>query len=111
MTWQEYQEAVAILYERAEGIGEVRRDVRIPDKVTGQPRQIDVLIELGSKGHTVKILIDAKFHSSKIDVKNVDEVLALSDAVNACKAVIVSANGWTEPAFRRATFSNMVYHA
>ena len=83
MTWQEYQEAVAQLYEQAEGIGDVKRDVRIPDKVTGQPRQVDVLIELGTKGHEVRILIDAKFYSDKINVKQVEEILALADAVKA----------------------------
>ncbi len=39
MEWQEYQEAAAILYEQAEGIGVVCRNVLLPDKVTG-PRAI-----------------------------------------------------------------------
>ena len=39
MTWQEYQEAVAQLYEQLDDLGEVQRSVTIPDKVTGQPRQ------------------------------------------------------------------------
>ena len=41
MTWQEYQEAVAVLYEQADGFGNVIRNVMVPDKITGQPRQID----------------------------------------------------------------------
>jgi hypothetical protein len=61
MEWQEYQEAVAILYEQAEGIGVVCRNVLLPDKVTGQMRQIDVLIELEANGHQISILVDAKF--------------------------------------------------
>lgn len=107
MTWQEYQEAVALLYEQAEGLGDVRRDVRIPDKVTGQPRQIDVLIELSAKGHSVNIVVDAKFRSEKIDVKDVEEVVALADAVNACKAIVVCTNGWTAPAERKAAHVNL----
>jgi hypothetical protein len=39
MERQEYQEAVANLYEQTEGIGVVRRNVPLPDKVTGQMRQ------------------------------------------------------------------------
>lgn len=107
MTWQEYQEAVSLLYEQAAGIGEVKRNVLIPDKVTGQNRQVDTLIELEAKGHAVRILVDAKFHSDKIDVKEVEGVLALADAVNACKAIIVCSNGWTEPAEIKAIHSNM----
>jgi hypothetical protein len=107
MEWQEYQAAVAILYEQAEGIGVVRRNVLLPDKVTGQMRQIDVLIELEAKGHPISILVDAKFRKGKLDIKDIDGVLALADAVNASKSVIVAANGWTGPAETKAKFCNM----
>jgi len=66
MTWQEYQEAVAVLYEQAEGFGNVRRNVMVPDKITGQSRQIDVLIEIEAKGHSLKMVVDAKFHTTPI---------------------------------------------
>lgn len=102
MTWQEYQEAVALLYEQAEGFGHVSRNVLVPDKVTGQPRQVDVLIEIEAKGHSLKLMVDAKFHSVPIDVREVEAVLALADAVGANKAVIVAANGWTDPAKTKA---------
>ena len=50
--------AVARLYEQASGIGEIRRNVFLPDRVTGQARQIDVLLDVAARGHTVRILID-----------------------------------------------------
>ncbi|WP_158545015.1 restriction endonuclease [Dyella monticola] len=102
MKWQEYQEAVAVLYEQADGFGNVKRNVMVPDKITGQPRQIDVLIEIEAKGHSLKLLVDAKFHADPIDVKQIESVLALADAVGANKAIIVAANGWTEPAEKKA---------
>jgi hypothetical protein len=92
----------AILYEQAEGIGVVRRNVLLPDKVTGQMRQIDGLIELEVKGHQIWILVDAKFRKDKLDVKDIEDVLALVEAVNASKSVIVAANGWTGPAETKA---------
>jgi hypothetical protein len=98
MNWQEYQEAVACFYEQLDGFGEVRRNVYIPDKVTRQKRQIDVLVELKAKGHSLSVVIDAKFHRDPIDVKIIEEIAALADAVGASKAVVVAANGWTEPA-------------
>lgn len=102
MTWQEYQEAVAILYEEAEGLGEVKRNLMIPDRVTGQNRQVDALLEIETKGHSLKVLIDAKFHADPIDVKEVESVAALADAVGACKSIVVALNGWTEPAMRKS---------
>lgn len=107
MDWREYQDIVGHVYEQAEGIGTVHRNVTRPDKVTGQPRQIDTLIEIEAKGHSISVLIDAKFHKDKVDVKTVEEVLALADAVGANKAVIVCSNGWTEPAQKRAEFSGL----
>jgi len=106
MTWQEYQEAVAQLYEQLDDLGSIRRSVTIPDKVTGQPRQIDVLVEIEAYGHYLRIVVDAKFHGEKIDVKDVEEVVALAGSVRASQAVIVAANGWTEPAAKKAEFQN-----
>lgn len=102
MTWQEYQEAVAVFYEQIEGVGTVLRDQRIPDRDTGQHRQVDTLLTLKTKGHSISVLIDAKFHSEPIDVKSIEEVAALANAVGACKSVIVASNGWTEPAIKKA---------
>lgn len=102
MTWQDYQEAVAEFYEQIDDFGNVRRNVMVPDKITGQPRQIDELIEIEAKGHSLRMLVDAKFHATPIDVREVESVLALADAVGAHKAIVVAANGWTEPAKRKA---------
>ena len=107
MDWQEYQEAVALHYEQKEGKGSVCRNIFIPDKVTGQRRQVDVLIEIEERGHKLKILIDAKYRKEKLDVKDIEEVLALADAVGASKAVIVAANGWTRPAEVKAKASDL----
>lgn len=102
MTWQEYQEAVAVLYDQTDGFGNVRRNVMVPDKITSQPRQIDVLIEINAKGHSLMMIVDAKFHAAPIDVREIESVLALSHAVGANKAIVVAANGWTEPAKKKA---------
>lgn len=103
MNWQEYQEAAARLYEQAEGIGEVRRNVFLPDIVTGQARQVDVLLEVPAKGHLLRVLIDAKFRARKLDVTVVEGVIELARAVGVNKAVLVAVNGWTGPAEIKAT--------
>lgn len=102
MSWQEYQEAVALFYEQVNGFGNVKRNVMVPDKITGQPRQIDVLIEIEAKGYPLKMVVDAKFHSAPVNVREVESIIALADAVGANKAILVVANGWTEPAKKKA---------
>jgi len=98
MKWQEYQEAVGIMYEQMSEMGNVLKNITIPDRVTGQARQIDVWWEFKAAGHTIKILVDAKMRKSKLDVKDVEEILALAKSVRADKAIIVTNNEWTLPA-------------
>lgn len=107
MTWQEYQEAVGILYEQMAEIGAVSKNIMIPDKVTGQNRQIDVWWEIPLGNHTFKVLVDAKKRNSKVDVKDVEEIEMLANAVSADKAIIVTNSEWTEPAKTRADFSGL----
>ncbi|WP_103068448.1 restriction endonuclease [Aquimarina sediminis] len=107
MKWQEYQEAVGQLYEQMAEFGVVKKNITIPDRVTGQARQIDVWWEMKIENHSFKILIDAKKRKEKIDVKDVEEIMMLAQSVNADKAIIVTNNEWTEPAEKRAKFDGM----
>ncbi|NDV43077.1 restriction endonuclease [Flagellimonas sediminis] len=107
MKWQEYQEAVGQLYDQMDGLGTVRKNITIPDRVTGQPRQVDVWWEIKLENHTFKILIDAKKRKGKIDVKDVEEIMMLAQSVNADKAIIVTNNEWTIPAEIRAKFDGL----
>jgi len=103
MNWKDFQDAVAVLYERAEGMGTVTRDVRIRDKVTGQPRQLDVVVEIVSRGgHLLRVVIDAKFRKRRLDVKDVEEFIGLVQAVGAHKGVLAASSGWTRSAAQRA---------
>jgi len=107
MDWQEYQEIIADMYATAEGIGRIYKNITRRDKVTGQPRQIDAWMEIETKGHVLNVLIDAKFRKAKVDVKDVEEVLALGEAVGADKCIMVLSNGWPNPAARKASASRM----
>ena len=108
LTWQQYQNLVLQLYKEAQGIGIVRGNVKIPDKLTGQLRQVDCWLEVSIKGHhTVSILIDAKYHKNKINVNHVEGVSELAKSVGANKAIIVCSNGWTNPAAIKAKFMGM----
>jgi hypothetical protein len=102
MTWQEYQDAVAVLHEEMDGIGRIKRNVYLPDIYTGQPRQIDVLLEMKERGHSLKIHIDAKFYATPLDVRDVEATKSLSDAVGITKTVIVAPNGFSDPAKKKA---------
>jgi putative restriction endonuclease len=69
---------------------------------TGSLRQVDVWWEVSLADHIIRVLIDAKFRAGMVDVKDVEEVTSLAQAVGAHKAVIVAAHGWTDSALVKA---------
>ena len=107
MTWQEYQQAVSKMYETMTDMGIVKHNIRIPDKITGQKRQIDTWWEIKINGHRINVLIDAKYRKGKIDIKDLEEVEALAASVKAHKIIIVTNKGWTKPAMKKANFCDI----
>lgn len=107
MTWQEYQLATSKFYEKIESFGKITHNVQIPDRLTGQNRQIDVWAEFNVGDHTITMLIDAKYRKSKLDIKDVEEVESLGRAVRANKIAIMTSCGWSEPAEKYAKLSSI----
>jgi len=102
MNWQKYQEAVGKYYWHIGTKGDFRENVYIADIVTGTTRQIDALLTITEGGHTLKIVIDAKFRKKAINVRDIESVAALCNSVGGNKAVIVASNGWSSSAMRKA---------
>lgn len=107
MKWQEYQNAVGELYDRIKEMGEVKRSIMLPDKETGSNRQVDAWWQMKIAGHQFNILIDAKMRSVPLDVKDIEEVIALANAVNADKAIIVTNSGVNDFAAKKASINRM----
>ena len=112
MKSREYEDAVAEIYRGAKSQGAtVCKNVRMPDRITGQARQVDCWIEVPVTGlgedHVLKLLVDAKRYRSTVDVRDVEAVLALGEAVGADKCILICLNGWTKPAEKRARFSGL----
>lgn len=106
--WQKYEEAASKLFEQLNAGGELRRNVSLPDRDTGRARQVDLWweVELAPEVR-IRVLVDAKFRKRPIDVREVEAVCALGNAVGADKCVVVVANGWTEPAAEKARRSGI----
>lgn len=65
-------------------------------------RQCDVIVKQKIKGNEQLILVDAKYYSKKIDIKCVEEFLAMARDINADKGILVTPIGYTELAYERA---------
>jgi len=71
-------------------------------RLSGTERQIDLPIEEQVCDWSFRIAIDAKYHNRRIDVKDVEEFLGLVQDIGAHKGVMVSTEGYSEAAVKRA---------
>ncbi|AGG87596.1 restriction endonuclease [Rhodanobacter denitrificans] len=102
--WKLYERLVArMLVEQLETDLCVTPNAYIVGRITGVPRQIDVLIETRhDTDNSRRIIVDAKKRSRKIDVKDVESFRGLMEDVGATHGYLVSPAGYTKAAGKRA---------
>jgi hypothetical protein len=103
--WQVYERIVAAM--QAEGAGmehSVTPNAKIRGCITGILRQIDVLVDArwADEDLTERVIVDAKMHRSKVDVKDIEAFEGMMKDCRANRGIIVCANGYTPAAKRRA---------
>ena len=78
-------------------------NARIIGRKSLKPRQIDVLIDARwSDDLSRRIIIDAKLHKSKLDIKDVESFEGMMSDCEAEHGILVCQSGWSEGAQRRA---------
>jgi len=98
---KKYEEITTEIYKLISPKSNVKHDQRIKGK-SGVLRQVDILIEDCIASHPIRIAVDCKYYSSKVDINDVAVVWDIVDDVHANLGVIVSNAGFTKGALRRA---------
>lgn len=80
----------------------VRESVMLTDKTTGEPREVDVLVEGTMGGERIAIAIEVRDHARKPGVQWVEEVRGKYADLPVDKVVMVSRSGFTAAALRKA---------
>lgn len=84
----------------------VTPNARLMGRISGRSRQIDVLIDLRhDTNNSRRVIVDAKRHKRKIDVKEVEAFQGLMQDVGATHGYLVCPNGHTKSAEKRAQSS------
>lgn len=104
MNWQEYEIYITRHLKRAFPETSITHNVRVTGVVSKVQRQIDILITQKVAGFEVNIVVDCKYFSTKIDVKEVDAFVGFLEDVRASKGILITHTGYTEAAFNRATY-------
>lgn len=97
-----FQSLVRALHQQAPSGAQVRESVELQDRVTGQLREVDVVIELDVRGHPVVVSIECVDRKRPAGVPWVDQMIEKHTDLSTNKLVLVSASGFTDPAIRKA---------
>jgi hypothetical protein len=82
----------------------VQKNVFIKDKITGKPRQIDVLITINEGHHKMLISIECKDYSRKVGVNLIEAFKTKCENTGIAKGIYVSVLGFSSPALIKAKF-------
>jgi len=99
-------EKVIAAIERAIGH---RSDVKVtspahlPDRVTGQPREHDVLLEIAAAHRTIRVALECRDRSRKITVNDVEGFSEKCRDTTVDRGVIVSPKGFSKTALLKAS--------
>lgn len=104
--WKLYEETILQHFQEVYTDCKVEGNQKIIGINSKRSRQIDILISGDFAGFPIKIVIDCKHFSSKIDVKIVESFIGMLADVKASKGVIITNVGYTKAAIERAKFDS-----
>ncbi len=102
MDWKEYQDEVHQNLLEAYPLADISYDIKLPGRYSKTSRQIDVLIE--NKSTHLKIIVDAKYFSRRVDVKCVESFISMVHDIGAEKGLLITQKGYSKAAINRAYY-------
>jgi hypothetical protein len=102
MNWKEYEKEILSSFENLYRDCKISFDQKIIGKYSEIERQIDVLIEGNILNERIKIIVDGKNYSKKLDVKAVDSFISMAKDVEATHGILITNHGYSEGAYKRA---------
>ena len=79
----------------------------IKDRITGQLREVDILIEHNVGTSNIKIVIECRDRTSIQDTQWIEQIHTKLNDINIHKAIVVSSSRFTQPAIEKAKFYNI----
>lgn len=104
MNWKDYEKEIHDYFAKAYPNADISHDVKVKGRYSQTERQIDILIEDYVAGNRIRIVVDGKFFSQKIDVKNVEMFIGMLNDCEVNKGLLITQEGFSEAAIKRAHY-------
>lgn len=102
MHWRDYEKEIFEQFKTLYPQAEISQNVRVVGRYSKVEREIDILVEDYVAGNRMRIIVDGKFFSQKIDVKAVEMFIGMLNDCEANKGLLISQKGFSKAAINRA---------
>lgn len=104
MNWKDYEKEIHDYFTKTYPNADISHNVKVKGRYSQTERQIDILIEDYVAGNRIRIVVDGKFFSEKIDVKNVEMFIGMLNDCEVNKGLLITQEGFSEAAIKRAHY-------
>ncbi len=104
MNWKDYEKEVYQYLAQMYPEAEITYDAKITGLYSKKERQVDVLIEDEVAGMPIKIAVDAKYFSRKVDIKCVESFISMIGDIGANQGLLITQKGYSDAAIKRAHY-------
>jgi len=102
-----FQKLIALVNKQLAGHANVMESALLTDTVTGEQREVDVLIETSIAGYDVKLGIECIDHKRKAGAPWVEGMVQKHENLPTNILILVSRSGFFVPALKKAKFYNV----
>lgn len=100
----QFQRLVLLINSCLAGDAQVIESAMLKDKITGESREVDVLISTNVSGYIVDIAVEVVARGRKADTPWVESMYSKHSSLPTNKLILVSEKGFTLPALKKAKF-------
>lgn len=104
MDWKKYENEIFETFKEAYPNAKISYNQKIVGRYSKVERQIDVLIEGRIAGKKLRLVIDGKYYSKNIDVKEVDSFISMVEDIDAAQGILITSKGYSPAAINRAYY-------
>ncbi|MCH8041967.1 MAG: hypothetical protein IH977_16735 [Nitrospinae bacterium] len=102
-----FQKLIALVNKQLAEHAHVVESPLLTDTVTGEPREVDVLIETPIAGYEIRLAVECIDRKRKADVTWVEKMFQKHQCLPTDKLILVSRSGFSSAAIHKAQFFNI----
>lgn len=102
MTWKEYENKVLDYFTTKFPDCKIDRNIKLNGRKSETPREIDILLTATVFGCSMQVAIECKNWATKLDVADIGTFIDKLNDVGISKGIIISKEGYSEGAYKRA---------